>query len=173
MELPKTTLQTLLRYLADAQTFYLSHAQKPKEYDRARQLGQLRKNSPKKQQTNKHMYNFSIKLNLLQLRGAFMLNMKGRAATKLCLVIPVEDANLFAGQKGTYLDLAAFAVRNPQYGDTHCVKQSLDRLVRQVMTNEERKAQPIIGNMRPLRQEPQEQAIPAAGLVDSDDDLPF
>lgn len=53
------------------------------------------------------MSNSSIKVNLLQLKGAFVTNLKGKTATKRCLVIPVDDANIYVGQKGCYLNMTA------------------------------------------------------------------
>ena len=43
------------------------------------------------------MANFSIKTDLLKLKGAFVTNLKGKTATKRCLIIPVDDAGLFIG----------------------------------------------------------------------------
>lgn len=51
------------------------------------------------------MGNFSIKEDLLKLKGAFITNFKGRTETKRCLVIPVDDSGLYVGEKGVYLNL--------------------------------------------------------------------
>ena len=105
--------------------------------------------------------NQSIKLDLLKLKGAAVVNLKGKTATKRCLVIPIEDAQLFLGQKGCYLNLTAIEMQNSQYGDT----------VYDAMTEEERNAQPIIGSVKPLiKQAP---AIEASNIVANEDDLPF
>lgn len=117
------------------------------------------------------MSNTSIKVNLLQLQGAFVTNLKGKTATKRCLVIPVEDANLYVGQKGCYLNLTAIEMQNSQYGDTHCIKQNLDKNVYDTMTEEQRRAMPIIGSMRPL--EKSQAALDTAYMVETNDDLPF
>lgn len=117
------------------------------------------------------MSNSSIKVNLLQLAGAFVTNLKGKTATKRCLVIPVDDARLYVGQKGCYLNLTAIEMQNSQYGDTHCVKQNLEKSVYEAMTDEERRAMPIIGSMRPL--EKPQAALDAGHIVESDNDLPF
>lgn len=47
------------------------------------------------------MGNFSIKEDLLKLKGAFITNFKGRTETKRCLVIPVDDktAGFMSGKK--------------------------------------------------------------------------
>jgi len=117
------------------------------------------------------MSNYSIKQDLLKLKGAFVTNLKGKTATKRCLVIPIDDARLFLGQKGVYLNLTAIEMQNSQYGDTHCIKQSFDKEVYERMTDEERNAQPILGGLRPLKRA--EQAIEASNIVEAEDDLPF
>lgn len=58
------------------------------------------------------MANFSIKTDLLKLKGAFVTNLKGKTATKRCLIIPVDDAGLFIGEKGVYLNLTAIEMQN-------------------------------------------------------------
>lgn len=117
------------------------------------------------------MSNSSIKVNLLQLQGAFVTNLKGKTATKRCLVIPVDDANLYVGQKGCYLNMTAIEMQNSQYGDTHCIKQNLEKSVYDAMTDEQRRAMPIIGSMRPF--EKSQAALDTSYMVESNEDLPF
>lgn len=120
------------------------------------------------------MANFSIKTDLLKLKGAFVTNLKGKTATKRCLIIPVDDAGLFIGEKGVYLNLTAIEMQNPKYSDTHCVKVSLDKERYEAMSEEERKAQPIIGGMKQLERQATE--MPVTSQIDgtqafTDDDL--
>ncbi len=81
--------------------------------------------------------NFGIKLNALKYKNAGVASLKGSTATKKCLVIPIEDNNLFVSAnadgtpKAVYLDLSAFALREPKYDQTHLVKQSLAKEVRE------------------------------------------
>ena len=96
------------------------------------------------------MGNFSIKEDLLKLKGAFITNFKGRTETKRCLVIPVDDSGLYVGEKGVYLNLTAIEMENPQYKETHCIKQSLDKEIYEALSEEQRQSLPIIGGMRPL-----------------------
>lgn len=117
------------------------------------------------------MSNSGIKVNLLKLQGAFVTNLKGKTETKRCLVIPVDDARLYVGQKGCYLNMTAIEMQNSQYGDTHCIKQNLDREVYEAMTEEERNAMPIIGSMRPL--EKSQAVLDTSYIVDNNDNLPF
>jgi hypothetical protein len=122
------------------------------------------------------MANYSIKTDLLKLKGAFVTNLKGKTATKRCLIIPVDEANLYVGEKGVYLNMTAIEMREPKYSETHCVKQSLDRERYEAMTDEERNAQPILGGMKQLERKATEMNV--TGMVDgasmiNNDDLPF
>ena len=123
------------------------------------------------------MANFSIKADLLKVTGAFMMNLKGKTATKRCLCIPVDDSGLFVGEKGVYLNLTAVEMREPRYGDTHCVKINLGRDAYNALSEEERKNIPILGGMHELEQQARTmqvtQTVDAAAAVDNPDDLPF
>lgn len=126
------------------------------------------------------MANFSIKADLLKLRGAFMMNIKGKTAVKRCLCIPVDEAGVFVGEKGVYLNMTAVAMQEPKYGDTHFVKVNLDRDSYNALTEEERRAIPILGGMRELEQRSQvitTQTFDASAAQGGDgnpgDDLPF
>lgn len=78
------------------------------------------------------MANYSIKADLLKVKGAFVKDLKGRTgAVKRCLIIPIEDSGMFLGEKGCYLNMTAIEMREARYNDTHCVKVSLpERTVR-------------------------------------------
>lgn len=125
------------------------------------------------------MSNYNIRLDLLRLQGAFTRNLKGKTATKRCLIIPIDDnPGMFLGEKGCYLNAVAYETQNNQYGDTHMVKPDLPKEVRERMTDDERRNQPILGNMRPMQ--PQVGAVggtmQASDFVNdqgSNDDLPF
>ena len=124
------------------------------------------------------MGNFSIKEDLLKLKGAFITNFKGRTGTKRCLVIPVDDSGLYAGEKGVYLNLTAIEMENPQYKETHCIKQSLDKEIYEALSEEQRQSLPIIGGMRPLVKKAAPQmnvgsTFDGAQAVENTDDLPF
>ena len=98
------------------------------------------------------MSNFNIRLDLLRLQGAFTRNLKGNTATKRCLIIPIDDnPGMYLGEKGCYLNAVAYETQNNQYGDTHMVKPDLPKEVRERMTDDERRNQPILGNMRPMQ----------------------
>lgn len=123
------------------------------------------------------MANYSIKTDLLKIKGAFVTDIKGRTATKRCLCIPIVESGLFLGEKGCYLNLTAIAMQNPQYGDTHCLKVSFDREVYERMTDEEKAAQPIVGGLHELRRRQQAAVDLTASdnpfIAMDEEDLPF
>lgn len=106
------------------------------------------------------------KINLEALKCVKQLK-KGKSGDVLCLVIPIEANNLYQGQKGTYLDIVAFEVKNPEAGkDTHLVKQSLP-------ADKRTQDQPIIGNLKVSGQNVNNVEVIEAQVVDEEDDLPF
>lgn len=128
------------------------------------------------------MANFNAKINLMKLKRAGIMSIQGRGETLRCLVIPVEENHLFISSdeqnkpKAAYLDLTAWELRNPKYDETHMIKQSLPKEVCEQMSDEELKAQPIIGGLKPFESEQQNAAgscdAPSAQVSDYDD-LPF
>lgn len=119
------------------------------------------------------MANYSIKADLLKLAGAFVTNIKGKTATKRCLCIPVDGSGLFLGQKGCYLNMAAIEMQHPNYGDTHCLKVQHDREVYEQMSEEARRAQPILGGLHPIERRPVEGMAVETFYAPGDDDVPF
>ena len=119
--------------------------------------------------------NLGIRIDALKFSGAFMRNLKGKTVTKRCLIIPVDDnPNIFLGEKGCYMNFTAVEVNNPQFGDTHLIKADLPKEVYEQMSDEQRNAQPIFGNVRPIR--PREMAVTGSVSLDENkqqDDLPF
>ena len=98
------------------------------------------------------MKNYQLSIDLLKLHGAALQDLRAAdGGVKRCLVIPVWDAGLYEGKKGVYLDLRAVELQNPQFEDTHFVKQSLTTERYKSMSEEERSAMPIIGNLRPAK----------------------
>lgn len=92
--------------------------------------------------------NISLKTNLLTLQGATRMDIKGKNGDVKCLVIPIELANLYDGEKGVYLDQTAIPLTNPREGskDTHLLKQSFGKEKFAAMSDDEKKAIPIMGN---------------------------
>jgi len=118
------------------------------------------------------MANLSTKLNLAGLKHSRM-EMKGKSGMIDCLIIPINENHLFKGEKGLYLDLSHFEITNPaaDQKDSHLVKQSLPKEIYDAMTDEEKKALPILGNTRTWGGNSNEPAL--SQPQQEGDDLPF
>jgi hypothetical protein len=122
------------------------------------------------------MSRISGKINLAQLKGQ-VKSMKGLNGMVDCFVIPIALNNLYKGEKGIYLDLIAFEIENKKSDskDTHLVKQSLSKEVREKMTKEEINEMPILGNLQVWSGQHTE-ADPQTNVSDvasEESDLPF
>lgn len=93
------------------------------------------------------MSNISTKINLAGLKHSIRM-IKGKTTDIECLVIPIEPNKLFKGEKGIYLDLTGFEIKNKvnDSKDTHLVKQSLAKEVYEKMNEEEKRAMPVLGS---------------------------
>lgn len=130
------------------------------------------------------MANFNAKLNLMKLSRAGIMQIQGRGEVLRCLVIPVEENHLFVSTdevtnrpKAAYLDLTAWELQNPKYEETHMIKQSLPKEVREQMTEEQKKAMPILGGLKPMEVKPAENNAATCDApftqVSDKDGLPF
>lgn len=119
------------------------------------------------------MKRLNLQVDLMKLKHATLTNIKGRAATKRCLVIPVDDADLYVGKKGIYLSMVGYP--NERDGESrHLLKQSFGKEFYEAMSEEERRAAPILGDI--VEWIPEE--MKASNTVDmsetdESDDLPF
>ena len=97
------------------------------------------------------MGNISIKLNLSQLKNV-VREMPGKDGKKIkCLIIPIDENQLFTGEKGIYLDITAIEIKDRSkfsdtQKDTHLLKQSFSKAIYDEMSEEKRTAMPILGN---------------------------
>ena len=128
------------------------------------------------------MNSYSGKMNLLKFKNACIVTVQGKTQAKRGVFIPVDDNNLFISAdedlkpKGAYLDFMAWENQQPgKYGDTHSLRQSLAKEVRERMTDEELKAVPYIGNMKPYEIPNAARTVeaPQATVDEGMDDLPF
>jgi len=122
------------------------------------------------------MSNLGIKVNLKKLKNVAIIDVKGRETTKRGVFIPIDDNSLFISEKGYYLNLVAFEMKDHKFDDTHLVKLSLEKEGYDEMTEEERKDRNIIDGGGPPVAATSE--TEAAGTVDASagdgtDDLPF
>jgi len=122
------------------------------------------------------MSRISGKLNLLNLHGVVKM-IKGKLGDVECLVIPLEINNLFKGEKGIYLDIIAFEVspekRNSESKDTHLVKQSFSKEVRELMSEDDLRKLPILGNLQVWEGIQEQETVSSSETLSDEDDLPF
>lgn len=96
--------------------------------------------------------NYGIKLNLAKLKNVRVANIKGNTCTKPCVIIPVEDNDIFISEKnGFYLEATAIEMKQQNYGQSHLIKRRVPKEKFNQMTDEEKKAQPIIGSLSPMK----------------------
>lgn len=94
------------------------------------------------------MNNISVNLNLQKLTSVVM-KMKSKSGQMIdCLIIPIAQNHLVLGEKGVYIDLQCFELKEqkPNQKDTHLVKQAVPKIVYDNMSEDERRAMPILGN---------------------------
>lgn len=119
--------------------------------------------------------NYNLKLDLAKLNKVGVANITGKTGSKVaCVVIPVEENNIFLSEKGgIYMDFACFELKEEKYGQSHLIKPSLTKEQRERMTEEERNAIPIVGSLKPIKAQ-QAAAIPYGEIQpDYYDNLPF
>lgn len=123
------------------------------------------------------MSRISGKLNLLNLHGVVKM-IPGKMGPVECVVIPLEKNKLFKGEKGIYLDLIAFEIahdkRREGSKDTHLIKQSFSKEVRESMTEEQIKSLPILGSLQAWDESfTESEPVSSSTTLGEDDDLPF
>ena len=124
------------------------------------------------------MGRISVKLNLAALKNAAIIT-SGKNKDVDCILIPIEQNHLFRSEKGAvYLDVIGFetAPEKRKGKDTHMAKQSLDKKVLDAMTEDEKKAMPILGNFIDWDQSGESQGSQTeqgAKVVDTFEDLGF
>lgn len=121
------------------------------------------------------MDNFTISVALTKMKNAGFADLKGKDGTKRCIVIPVEDNPEISESSGNaYLNIIAFHRKEPdKFGNTHLLKGSWPKELREKMTTEEKFAQPIIGNLKPQNARFTESESQSYESPEDDGDLPF
>lgn len=123
----------------------------------------------------------TAKINLTLLKHALLKSTKDPEETLLC--IPIKANSLFKSDKGNvYFDIVGFDYQDKtpdkQYPDTHLLKQSFSKDELAKMSEEQKKALPIIGNARVSgsgggHSEPAPNDAGGGNVADGVDDLPF
>jgi len=121
------------------------------------------------------MSNISIKVNLAGLIHGTRIE-KGKTGEQECIIIPINQNYLHKGEKGLYLDLTAFEIKDrskmdASRKDTHLVKQSLPEEIYKAMTEEQKQSMPILGNLIVWGNNFNEPQLNAP--TEPNDDLPF
>ena len=129
------------------------------------------------------MSNFQGKIDFLKLKNACVISVNGKSGAKKGVFVPIEDNGLFVTTdennkaKGAYFNFAVFENKKVgKYGDTHMIKQSIGKDARSKMSDEEKRAIPILGNMKPMELQNASQAVetPVAPVShEEEDSLPF
>jgi hypothetical protein len=117
------------------------------------------------------MSNLNIKLNLQNLVCACRFE-KGAAGPVECLIIPLEKNYLFKGEKGVYLDLTAFELKERKENKTHLIKQTLPKEIFKAMTDEQKRATPILGDVS-VWEHTESEPVSDLKILDEGSDLPF
>jgi len=124
----------------------------------------------------KVMSRISGKLNLLQLHGVVKM-IQGQLGLVECLVLPLAKNKLFKGEKGIYLDIIAFEIdpskRNEDRKDTHIIKQSFSKEIRESMTEDQLREIPILGSLQIWSGYEEQEPLSSPKTLDELSDLPF
>lgn len=117
------------------------------------------------------MANLNIKLNLQNLNCACRFE-KAKSGLVECLIIPLASNYLFKGEKGVYLDLAAFELKERKENKTHLIKQQLPKDVFKAMTDEQKRAMPILGDIS-VWEHTEAEPVSDLTTLEEGSDLPF
>lgn len=119
--------------------------------------------------------NYNLRIALTKIKGAKVMDIEGKTCTKRCVVIPIdsEEGTVQDSYEGkidglpttkflndVYLNLTAFEFKEKKYGQSHGIKASFSKKKLERTSEEELKAMPFVGNMKPW-------VMPS-----NDDDLP-
>lgn len=123
------------------------------------------------------MSNYSIKVNLTKLRKVKYF----KQDDEQYVCIPVKANSIFNGEKGMYLELAAFQLKEQKFKDTHLLKLSVQKEIFDKLTKEQKDKLPIVGSLAPFENKPEISEIqnvefsaaPKNFEIDEEDDLPF
>ena len=122
---------------------------------------------------NKIMGNITIKLNLTQFKSVLMPLPNKNGKLLDCVVLPIEANRFFKGEKGVYVDLIAFELKQKKEGikDTHSIKQSYSKEYLESLTQEEKNNLPFLGGLVVWDENQANEKPPIT--IQEDDGLPF
>ena len=117
-------------------------------------------------------------MNLAALKHGLV---KGKKEGETLICIPIKENELYKSEKGNvFLDIVGFEFNDKsdkEYKNTHLLKQSFSKERLGEMTEDEKKALPILGNARVSgsgqRSEPEPNSATGGDVANGVDDLPF
>lgn len=86
-------------------------------------------------------------INLKAFKNSFVADIKGKTTTKKCVCIPIEDNGFYCGEKTITASMVAY--ETDKFGHSHSLRQSVSAEMFNAMTEDERKAIPYVGHLKP------------------------
>lgn len=97
------------------------------------------------------MDNFKLRLNLAKLIDAYTSVVNTPKGNKICVIIPVEDNNIYLSERGSMiLTATGKKMREMKYNETHSITNNVPIEKYRQMSKEERDRLPIIGGVTPI-----------------------
>jgi hypothetical protein len=97
------------------------------------------------------MSNYNFKLDLSKFEGFGKVTLTGKSGqAKRCVVLPIEDNQIFESEKGTYIDLVCFETPNSDYGSHMVTLSKTKEEQKHEKQTGERIRKPIVGNLKPF-----------------------
>ena len=95
--------------------------------------------------------NYSLKIDIKKLNRAFVFPIVGKSSTVECVCIPVSE--FYKGKNGElYCSMQVVEKKAVgQYGDTHFVKQQIEKESYKALTEDQQKSIPILGSFEPSK----------------------
>ena len=120
--------------------------------------------------------NYSLKIDIKKLNRAFVFPIQGKTEKVECVCIPVSE--FYKGKNGElYCSMQVIEKKAMgQYGDTHFVKQQIEKESYKALTEEQQKSIPILGSFEPSKfgNDTQQTApVQQQSAPVKNDDLPF
>ena len=122
--------------------------------------------------------NYSLKIDVKKLNKAFVMSIQGKTASVECVCIPTTE--FYKGKNGELYCNMEIVERKQvgQYGDSHFVKQQLEKESYKALTEEQRKSIPILGSFQPskfgnVETVVAEEVKPQNAVNTTNDEVPF
>lgn len=117
---------------------------------------------------------YFVNVELNKFKNSFVADIKGKTATKKCICIPIEDNDIYCGDKTITASMVAY--ESDRFGHSHSLRQSVSAERLEKMSDDERKAIPYLGHMKIMSAEVLNKSVPVDGAdiqPEGGEDLPF